>query len=179
MCSDGVHLLILFEVGTNLNRIDRFIGKCGIADGDEDSPIADHDAVSLMRLATEAGAIPIAAHVAGDGGLLRLKGKARIRAWCNSDLIAVALPGPIADAPDPERPILQNKNADHKRVQPPAVINANDVCSPEDLASPSHSCWIKMSEISSRACVSPFSITSLGLNWRATSHMESTPGWLP
>ncbi len=151
VCSDGVHLLILFEVGTNLNRIDRFIGKCGIADGEEDSPIADQDAVSMMRLATEAGAIPIAAHVAGDGGLLRLKGKARIRAWCSSDLVAVALPGPISDAPDPERPILQNKNADHKRVQPPAVINANDVCSPGDLASPSHSSWIKMSEISLRA----------------------------
>lgn len=151
VCSDGVHLLILFEVGTNLNRIDRFIGKCGIADGEEDSPIAEHDAVSMMRLATEAGAIPIAAHVAGDGGLLRLKGKARMRAWRSSDLMAVALPGPIADAPDPERPILQNKNADHKRVQPPAVINANDVCSPGDLASPSHSCWIKMSEISLRA----------------------------
>ncbi|HVQ59489.1 MAG TPA: hypothetical protein VMS60_11350 [Solirubrobacterales bacterium] len=151
VCSDGVHLLILFEVGTDLNRIDRFIGKCGIADGEEDSPIADHDAVGMMRLATEAGAIPIAAHVASDGGLLRLKGKARIRAWQSSDLIAVALPGPIGDAPDPERPILQNKNADHKRSQPPAVINANDVCSPEDLTSPSHSCWIKMSEISLRA----------------------------
>ena len=151
VCSDGVHLLILFEVGTKLNRIERFIGKCGIADGEEASPIADHDAVNMMRLAAEEGAIPIAAHVAGDGGLLRLKGKARIRAWCSTDLIAVALPGPIADAPDPERPILKNKNADHRRPQTPAVVNANDVCSPADLASPSHSCWIKMSEISLRA----------------------------
>ena len=151
MCSDGVHLLVLFEIGTNLNRIERFIGKCGIADGEEASPIADHDAVNMMRLATEEGAIPIAAHVASDGGLLRLKGKARIRAWCSSDLIAVALPGPIADAPDPERPILNNKNADHRRPQPPAVINANDVCAPADLSSPSQSCWIKMSEISLRA----------------------------
>jgi predicted kinase len=151
VCSDGVHLLVLFEVGTKLNRIERFIGRCGIADGEETSPIADHDAVNMMRLASEEGAIPIAAHVASDGGLLRLKGKARIRAWCSSDLIAVALPGPIADAPDPERPILKNKNVDHRRLQPPAVINANDVCSPADLASPSHSCWIKMSEISLRA----------------------------
>ena len=148
--SDGVHLLVLFESGTPLERIDRFIGKCGIKDGDEDSPLADMGAIELMGMAREWGAITIGAHVASDGGLLRLKGQARINAWRCEELPAVALPGPISDAPDGLGPILRNKDPAYLREHPPAVINANDVCEPGQLGRPEHSCWIKMSEISLR-----------------------------
>jgi energy-coupling factor transporter ATP-binding protein EcfA2 len=150
--SDGVHLLILFEVGTTAARIERFIAKCDIPHGGEDSPIAEHDAVHLMDMAAQHGALCIAAHVAASGGLLKqLSGKTRIRAWRCPELIAVALPGPVADAPQAQRRILEDKSAEYRRERLPAVVNANDVSSPSALAKPSHSCWIKMSEISLRA----------------------------
>jgi hypothetical protein len=150
--SDGVHLLVIFELGTTAARIEKFIAKCDIPHGEEDSPIAEHDAVHVMEMAAKHGALCIAAHVAGSGGLLKqLSGKTRIRAWRCPELIAVALPGSVADAPQAQRRILENKNAECRRERLPAVVNANDVCSPSALASPSHSCWIKMSDISLRA----------------------------
>ena len=48
-------------------------------------------------------------------------------------MLACALPGPVSDAPDGIRPILENKDAQHKRVRILAVLNASDVNDPEDL----------------------------------------------
>lgn len=145
--SDGVHLLILFEVGTDIREVDRCIGDCGVTRRDTPSPLSDkYDAVALMARARQWGAACIAAHVAGDGGLLKLTGQARMRAWKSDDLQAVALPGPVGDAPQNLRPILLNKNPQYERERLPAVLNAKDVSDPAHLGSVSHSCWIKMSE---------------------------------
>src|SRR5581483_2861010 len=113
---------------------------------------ADHDALWLLeRAARHWKAATIAAHVAGEGGLLKqLSGKARIRAWTSTELLAVALPGPVGDAPQHLRAILRNTDANYKRDRPPAVVNAKDVCDPADLGAVSASCWLKMSEISLR-----------------------------
>ena len=149
--SDGVHLLILYEVGTSAKEIGRSIGACGVIDRKLESPISELDAVALMVKAREWNAACVAAHVASTGGLLKLKGQARIRAWRCEDLQAVALPGPVKDAPKELLPILRNKNAEHRRERLPAVLNASDVCDPADLEIPGTSCWIKMSDISVRA----------------------------
>jgi hypothetical protein len=149
--SDGVHLLILFETGTSAKDIGRAIGACGVIKRESESPISECDAVALMAKAREWNAACVAAHVAGPGGLLKLKGQARIRAWQCEDLQAVALAGPVKDAPKELVPILRNKNAEHRRERLPAVLNAGDVCDPADLATAGCSCWIKMSDISVRA----------------------------
>jgi hypothetical protein len=76
--SDGVHLLVLFEGGTPATRINMCIGACDLHDHDDPSPTSkDHDAVSLMEKADrDWGAMVIAAHAAGEGGLLaHLKGR--------------------------------------------------------------------------------------------------------
>ncbi len=78
----------------------------------------------------------------------RLSGQPRINAWQCKHLLACSLPGPVSGAPDNLRPILENKNPEHRRNRPIAVLNAQDVSRPEDLAQPSASCWIKMSEVS-------------------------------
>ena len=106
----------------------------------------------LLAQAKEWGSICVAAHVAADGGLLRkLNGQPRANAWKSPDLLACALAGPISDAPDNIRPILKNKDAEHKRPRPVAVINASDVNSPEDLKKDGASCFIKMSSVSVEA----------------------------
>ena len=148
---DGVHFLCLFDHDKDA-MLERFIGECGIRDTNTASPTGQLDSIELLAKAKEWGSICVAAHVAADGGLLRkLDGQPRVNAWKSPDLMACALAGPISDAPDNIRPILENKNVQHQRTRPVAVINASDANSPEDLKKDSASCFIKMSSVSVEA----------------------------
>ncbi len=148
---DGVHFLCLFDPEEDKN-LERFIGECGVRDSDESSPAGSLDSRELLAKAREWGAVAIAAHVASRGGLLKtLSGQPRIGVWTSPDLLACALPGPVMDAPQSFRTILENKNPDYKRTNPVAVVNASDVNDPADLKKDSASCFIKMSEISVEA----------------------------
>lgn len=146
---DGVHLLCLFDPRKENHSLERILGDCGIHGDETASPAGKYDVTEFLKEAHECwGSVCIAAHVAGEGGLLhRLSGQPRINAWTCPQLLACALPGPVDDAPDGLRPILQNKNPDYRRDRPVAVINAKDVSSPEDLEKPGTSCWIKMSDV--------------------------------
>jgi len=146
---EGVHFLCLFEPGASADTIERMIGACGIYEDDQGSPIGKHDSQELLAECTSWGAACIAAHVASAGGLLRvLQGQSRIAAWRSEHLLAAVIPGPVSDAPDDIRPILENKDLAHRRDHPAAILNAKDVCDPSALADPSCSTLIKMSEVS-------------------------------
>jgi hypothetical protein len=149
---DGVHFLSLFDPDKD-NRLERFIGECGVHDDDALSPTGNKDCLELLDCARSWGGICIAAHVAGNsGGLLQtLKGQPRIHVWQSEDLLACALAGPVNAAPDNLRDIIDNSNADYRRDRPLAVINAQDANSPEDLEKPGSTCLIKMSKISVEA----------------------------
>jgi DNA repair ATPase RecN len=146
---DGVHFLCLFNPGTEIAAIERKIGDCGIHDAQQISPVGKYDARELLEQCKGWEAICIAAHVAGDGGLLRtMKGQARMNAWRDENLLACSLPGPVSDAPDDLRPILEGKNAEHKRKNRIAILNSQDVSQPEDFRKQGAVCFIKMSEVS-------------------------------
>ncbi len=144
---DGVHLLCLFDPARDAHSLERILGDCGIYDDQTVSPAGKYDVVELLKEShSNWGSICIAAHVAGEGGLLhRLSGQPRITAWTSPYLQACALPGPVSDAPENVRPIIQNKNSEYFRDRPVAVINSQDVSSPQDLEKPGATCWIKMS----------------------------------
>ncbi len=146
---DGVHLLCLFEPTKTVSQLERVLGDCGIHTEADVSPVGKYTAEEFLHESERWGAVCIAAHVAGGGGLLKtLSGPARISAWKSPYLQACALPGPVSYAPVQLRPILENKDPKYRRNQPVAVINAQDVGSPEDLRQPGASCWIKMSAVS-------------------------------
>ncbi|MDE0145680.1 MAG: AAA family ATPase [Nitrospira sp.] len=146
---EGVHLLCLFSPDTPLVKLERYLGDCGVHDESTVSPTGKYDVTELLEEAQKWGSVCIAAHVAGEGGLLReLDGQTRMNVWRHPYLLACSLPGPVQDAPEGLRHILKNKDAQHCRERPVAILNANDVSKPEDLAKPSVFCWIKMSEIS-------------------------------
>lgn len=151
---DGVHFLCLFDPDMD-SMLERFIGDCGVHDTQVASPTGALDSTELLGRAKTwwaRGAICLAAHVASDGGLLKkLSGQPRVNAWKSPDLLACALAGPVSDAPDNIRPILENKDAEHKRNRLVAVINASDVKGPEDLKKDGASCFIKMSNVSVEA----------------------------
>lgn len=148
---DGVHLLCLFDPDKD-DALERFIGECGVHDTAAASPTGSLDSGELLASSKKWGAACIAAHVAADGGLLtKLSGQSRVNAWRSPDLLACALAGPVSDAPENIRPILENKDGEHKRNRLVAVINASDVNGPEDLKKNSASCFIKMSDVSVEA----------------------------
>ena len=151
---DGVHFVCLFDPDMD-SMLERFIGDCGVHDNQAPSPTGDLDSTELLSHAKTwgaRGAICFAAHVASDGGLLKkLSGQPRVNAWKSSDLLACAIAGSVSDAPDNIRPILENKDGEHKRNRLVAVINACDVNSPEEIKKDGASCFIKMSNISVEA----------------------------
>lgn len=148
---DGVHFLCLFDPDED-SSLERFIGDCGVHNDNDLSPTGNKDCLELLNCARSWGGICIAAHVGGNGGLLQtLKGQPRINVWKSDDLLACALAGPISEAPANLRDIIDNSNADYHRNRPIAVINAQDVDSPEDLGKSGSTCLIKMSKISVEA----------------------------
>jgi DNA repair ATPase RecN len=145
---DGVHFLCLYDPDKD-DSLERLIGQMGVGDHKAISPNGDKNCLKLLECVRKQGGISIAAHVAADNGLLAtLEGQPRMNAWKSPDLYACALPGPIGDAPQNVRSILENKDVAHKRERRVAIINASDVNSPEDLAEPRSSCFIKMSALS-------------------------------
>ncbi|HYW77222.1 MAG TPA: AAA family ATPase [Gammaproteobacteria bacterium] len=169
---DGVHFLCLFDPDKD-DMLERFIGDCGIHDDSHVSPTGALDSTEILDCSKKWGAACIAAHVAADqGGLLKvLSGQSRINAWTSPHLLACALPGPVTDAPDGIRPILENKDAQHKRARPVAIINASDINDPEDLKTDGASCFIKMSNVS----VEAFRQAFLDPESRIRLHSDSQP----
>ncbi|MHB8544873.1 MAG: AAA family ATPase, partial [Leptospirales bacterium] len=148
---DGVHFLCLFDPEKD-GALERYIGECGIHDAKAASPIGSLDAIELLACAKKWGAVCIAAHVVSEGGLLKkLSGQTRVNVWTSADLLACSLPGPIDQAPEGMRPILENKGGEYSRSRAVAVINASDVSGPEDLKKDGASCFIKMSKVSVEA----------------------------
>lgn len=146
--NDGIHFLCLYDPDKD-NSLERMIGELGVRNNNALSPNGNKNCLELMECVREQGGITVAAHVAADNGLLAtLEGQPRMNAWKSPDLYACALPGPVDGAPQNMRAILENKDAAHRRERPVAVINASDVNSPEALAEPRSSCFIKMSALS-------------------------------
>ncbi len=173
---DGVHFLCLFDPDKD-KVLERFIGECGIHDTDQRSPTGSKDSIALLECAKNWGAVCVAANVASEGGLLRkLSGQSRVNVWTHPDLLACALPGAVSDAPDGIRPILENKDAQHKRDRPPAILNTSDVNDPEDLKKDGASCFIKMSTVSveafRQAFLDPDSRIRLHSNPKPEPHAE-------
>ena len=148
---EGVHFLLLFDPHSSIDKCRGILGDCGIHDPDEPPRAIKYDVHELLKECESSNwpCVCIAAHAASEKGLLKaLDNQARIAAWKLPTLLACSIPGPIVDAPPNLVPILKNKNPDYKRDRVVAVINAQDVSSPEDVAKPGSSCWIKMSVVS-------------------------------
>ncbi|MDE0302258.1 MAG: phosphoesterase [Gammaproteobacteria bacterium] len=157
VAKDGVHFICLFDLDVldedDEKKLERSIGKL-IQQKDQDSPIGDLDSVELLEEVRKWGAICIAAHATSQtGGLLKtLSGQTRIQVWKSENLLACSLRGRIEDEQNEGfKQILANKNSQHKRLHAPAVINATDVSSPENIKKEKASCLIKMSSISVEA----------------------------
>jgi DNA repair ATPase RecN len=145
---DGVHLLCLFDPARPLDEIERIIGQCGVHNVQVTSPVGDLDAEELLAKARDWRAVVVAVHVTSvRGGLLRkLSGQSRVRVWRSPDLQAITIPGAVADLPQKDRVIIQ-RQGEYQRDYPIAVLNARDVCTPQDLGESGAWTWIKMTDL--------------------------------
>lgn len=144
---EGVHFVVLFDPTTSVDTVQAKIHACGVHDDSSPSPLGEMSAHDLLDRAPAWGAQVIAAHVAASGGIFKaLQGQARIAVWRHAELRSCSLAGPISDAPEEIRPIIENRNPDYQREHPVAVLNCQDVCGPEDLATRGTWCFVKMSQ---------------------------------
>ena len=152
--SEGIHVLCIYPLNTNEEQLGRFLGEFGIRETEPSSALSSKSFGDILSSVQGQGGITIAAHVTSAKGLLKvLDGQPRIQAWQNEHLLAIQIPGPVCDLPQNDRQIVENKNPDYCRAhtagekQAVAVVNAKDIKRPEDLANPSATCLIKMSEV--------------------------------
>lgn len=141
--SEGVHLLVIFEAGTPFAEINAGIGICGGTPGDTGTGTCSYsDVVDKM---SERGALVVPAHVnvAPSGLLARESGQPLQRMVKHPRVNALGISPSAADAKDQES-VLANRKP-FERQHPLALIHADDVMGPNDLAKPGASSWFKVS----------------------------------
>ena len=154
--SEGVHVLCLYPPDAEQDQLGRYLGAFDITNTTPSTDLSSMPLVDILAKVREQGGVTVAAHVTSDqGGMLKvLKGQARIRAWRSEHLLAIQIPGPVADLPHDLRHIVENRNADYRRSDAPeeklaiAAINARDIVKADDLEDRAATCWIKMSDVS-------------------------------
>ena len=153
--TEGIHVLCLYPPEATEAELGRFLGEFGIRSTEPSSSLCEKSFSELLARVRDQGGMSIAAHVTNDNGLFWvLQGQPRIQAWQDKNLYAIQIPGSVQGLLADIRQIVRNRNPDYARAYAPeadlaiAVVNAMDVASPDDLAKPSATCWIKMSEIS-------------------------------
>ena len=181
--SEGVHILCIYPQDTEERQLERYLGEFGITCTEPSSDLSDKSLGEILTKVREKDGVTIAAHVTNNKGLFQvLKGRSRSHAWKYDDLLAVQIPGSLQDLPSNYRRIVQNEDTNYKRDyiagenQAVAVINAKDVSNPEELADPSATCWIKMSQISTeglrQAFLDPDSRIRLNSDPELEDHVE-------
>ena len=190
--SEGVHLLCLYPPDTRGDQLGRFLGECGIRDTNPSAEPANKTFTEILKTVHSQAGIAIAAHATTKNGLFKvLSGKPRVRAWRDENLLAIQIPGAVADLPQDIRQIVENRNVDYCRAHAAndglaiAVVNAKDIVEAEQLDDPSATCWIKMQEVTidglRQAFLDPGSRIRLkpkGGEFERDEHMEiDTVGW--
>jgi len=153
--NEGVHVLCLYPRDADQDQLGRYLGAFGITNTAPSADLSTMPLVDLLAKVLEQGGVTVAAHVtSGQGGMLKvLKGQPRIQAWRSERLLAIQIPGPVADLPHDLRQIVENRNPDYRRSDAAeeklaiAAVNAKDIVEPDDLDDRTATCWIKMSEV--------------------------------
>ena len=152
--TEGIHVLCLYAPATSEDQLNRFLGEFGLTVPGPSDVRCGRSFSEILALVREQNGISIAAHATNKKGLFKaLDGDARAGAWRDENLCAVQIPGRVGDLPPEICQIVRNRNPDYARAHAPApdlaiaVVNAKDVAAPDDLADPSATCWVKMSEV--------------------------------
>lgn len=148
-CSEGFHLLVIFEAGTSLDFITAAIGACGVPTNDPHGPGHKSFADVAGEMARK-GAVVIPAHVnvATSGLLARETGKPLQNIIKSEHILAIGTT-PSRPLMGDQEEILGNKNP-YLRMHPLVEIYADDVSDPSALSRNGATTWFKMAHPSLR-----------------------------
>lgn len=145
--SEKVHFVCLFPEDTTTIQLNRYLGNLDLLDPENGIQPSRLGGEALLAKIEELGGFAYAAHCIGASGLLRGNYN---HIWKSPHLKAVQITGTLEDLKDVDSgkyyQILRNKNADYRREQPAALLNAKDVQKPDTLRDPSASCLVRMTK---------------------------------
>lgn len=160
--TEKVHMVCLYPSGTEATKLNQYLGALGLPAGGNATAASRFGCVEIASLIFQQGGFWFAAHATNANGLLRLNkdGGGLTHIWRNCEAVrAVQIPADIESLDIGVRRIIENKDPAYGRIRPVAVINAKDVCKPENLDDPRSWSWFKMSaptlEAISLACLDP------------------------
>lgn len=144
--AEGIHLLILFELGTDFADINAAIGVCGATPGCVNGTTGD-PFKDILHAMDERGALVIPAHanVANSGMLTGRNGPPLVKMVTHQDLHAIAITPGQPEASDQEA--ICNGRKPFDRVHPVSVIYADDISRPDALAQPGATTWFKVNSL--------------------------------
>lgn len=144
--AEGIHLLVLFELGTDFADINAAIGVCGANPGCVNGTTG-HPYKDILCAMDERGALVIPAHVnVANGGMLTGRnGPPLVKMVTHADLHAIAITPGQPETSDQEAICSGRKPFD--RVHPLAVIHADDISRPDALAEPGGTTWFKVNSL--------------------------------
>lgn len=144
---EGIHILVIFEVGTSAATINGAIGMCGVAPGCANGATGASFTEILEKM-SEMGALVIPAHVnVPNSGLLTGRaGQPLVTKIMHPDLHALGITPSRSDGTD--QMTILNGTKPYDRAHPLAAIYADDVTKPSTLQSKGASCWFKVSRLS-------------------------------
>lgn len=141
--SEGVHILVIFDVGTSVAEINAAIGICGATPGDSGTGKCGYNEVIEKMAKRKALVIPAHVNSSTTGLLARMSGEPLEKMILHPDLHAIAISPDLPDATNQAKIIANQKPFERKH--PLASIYADDVTTPSSLGNAGASCWFKVS----------------------------------
>lgn len=150
--SEKIHFVCLFDESTTADSILMCLGALGVDEKNPAAPV-QYSAEQIINCVNDKGGFIFAAHSTNDDGVL----KRRLNhVWKHKGLLAAQIPGSVNDLKGVEndfyRKVFLNKDANYRREQAMAAINAADVAKPDDIKRDNASCLIRMT----KPCFSSF-----------------------
>jgi len=142
--SEGVHLLVIFETGTDFADINAAIGVCGAtpgcANGTAGAPFKD-----ILKAMADRGSLVVPAHVnvPNAGMLMGRSGQPLVNMVTDPRLHAIAVMPSVDEGFDQAAIVAGRRPYD--RPHPLAVIHADDVSKPDTLDTEGAATWFKVS----------------------------------
>lgn len=142
--AEKIHMVCLFDEDTELNQLQRYLGKLDITDTEDGISPSKHSCLEIAKIINdELNGFWYAAHITGDNGILKIGKMNHI--WKNDKFKAGQIPSSRENIDPSYKNIINNKEPMYKRDNTIGYINAKDVSSPEDILEKEASCLIKMS----------------------------------
>nr|WP_216845752.1 AAA family ATPase [Rathayibacter sp. VKM Ac-2857] len=142
--SEGVHILVIFDAGTDFSSINASIGRCGVRPNCSNGTTGEPYSIILQRM-TEDDALVIPAHAnVQPAGLLTTRAGQPLATMIQApDLHAIGITPTVAETRD--QAAVVGGTGIFARPHPLAVIHADDVMGPRQLRTDGASSWFKVS----------------------------------